>query len=139
MHSLALKMGLEMDESVGTSLIDMYSKCGCFLEAWVVLSQLPNRGSAAWNALISGCADHGLVMEVLNSLNRMQEDGVSPVAITLSCCLKACSARSHLQSGRKMHSEIVKLGWERDLDIHNSIIGMYVKCDMIFESQRLFN
>ena len=80
MHSWALKMGLEMDESVGTSLIDMYSKCGCFLEAWVVLSQLPNRGSAAWNALISGCADHGLVIEVLNSLNRMQEDGVSPVA-----------------------------------------------------------
>ena len=42
MHSLDLKMGLEMDESVGTSLIDMYSKCGSFLEAWVVLSQLPN-------------------------------------------------------------------------------------------------
>ena len=33
----------------------------------------------------------------------------------------------------------MKLGLERQLDIHNSILGMYVKCDMIFESQRLFN
>ena len=80
MHYEICKEGYEINPYIVNTLVNMYGHCGAVEEAQDVFDCHVNHDVIAWNALISGCADHGLVMEVLNSLNRMQEDGVSPVS-----------------------------------------------------------
>ncbi|KAL7119544.1 hypothetical protein ACP275_02G069600 [Erythranthe tilingii] len=53
-HGLIVKDGLDLDVYVGTSLIDMYVKCGELSDARNMFDQMPARDVSSWNALISG-------------------------------------------------------------------------------------
>ncbi|KAL0357157.1 UNVERIFIED_CONTAM: Pentatricopeptide repeat-containing protein, chloroplastic [Sesamum calycinum] len=60
-HGLSMKDGLPFDMYVGTSLIDMYVKCGECGDARRLFDEMPVRDVASWNALISGYMRDGAV------------------------------------------------------------------------------
>ncbi|XP_051146597.1 pentatricopeptide repeat-containing protein At3g46790, chloroplastic-like [Andrographis paniculata] len=60
-HALSMKDGLNSDIYVGTSLIDMYVKCGELAEAHKVFDEMPLKDISSWNALISGNMRDGIV------------------------------------------------------------------------------
>lgn len=60
-HGLSLRSGLETDIYVGTSLIDMYVKCGELGNARKLFDEMPVRDVSSWNALIAGYMRDGLV------------------------------------------------------------------------------
>eukprot|EP00250_Pteridium_aquilinum_P013618 c21461_g1_i1 orf=1-507(-) len=80
---------LERDVFVGSSLIDMYTKCGFLGTAQVVFNRLPVRNVVSWTVLIGGYTDFGYGVEALECFKRMQLEGVSPNAATFVCVLKA--------------------------------------------------
>jgi pentatricopeptide repeat protein len=49
-----IQSGLESDVFVGTSLVDMYAKCGSIENAWRVFNKMPSRNVVTWNAMILG-------------------------------------------------------------------------------------
>ncbi|GMN60569.1 hypothetical protein TIFTF001_029666 [Ficus carica] len=53
-HGLSLRNGLEVDMYVGTSLINMYAKCGEIDDARKLFDVMTVRDSSSWNALIAG-------------------------------------------------------------------------------------
>ncbi|CAI0375814.1 unnamed protein product [Linum tenue] len=53
-HGLSLRIGLELDTYVGTSLIDMYVKCGEIGNARKLFDIMDVRDVSSWNALIAG-------------------------------------------------------------------------------------
>ncbi|GFY89348.1 pentatricopeptide repeat (PPR) superfamily protein [Actinidia rufa] len=60
-HGQSLRGGLDFDLYVGTSLIDMYVKCGVLRDARMVFDELPMRDVSAWNALIAGYMKDGMI------------------------------------------------------------------------------
>ncbi|KAH6804898.1 hypothetical protein C2S51_029729 [Perilla frutescens var. frutescens] len=60
-HLSSMKDGLEFDLYVGTSLIDMYVKCGELGDARKLFDEMPIRDTSSWNALISGYMKDGAV------------------------------------------------------------------------------
>ena len=46
---------------VGTSLIDLYAKCGGMARAWEVFKGMKEKDRVVWNAIISGFAMNGYV------------------------------------------------------------------------------
>ncbi|KAK4476853.1 hypothetical protein RD792_016016 [Penstemon davidsonii] len=60
-HGLSMKDGLDIDLYVGTSLIDMYVKCGELRGARNLFDEMPFRDVSSWNALISGYMRDGAV------------------------------------------------------------------------------
>ncbi|XP_068655198.1 pentatricopeptide repeat-containing protein At5g66520-like [Aristolochia californica] len=59
LHSRSLQTGLEFDIYVGTSLVDMYVKCGEISYARRLFDVMPIRDVSSWNALIGGYMKHG--------------------------------------------------------------------------------
>ena len=90
---------LEKDIVLGTTLVDMYAKCGMITKAHKVLKELPIRNVVSWNALIAGYAEQGQCHEALNCLQWMQTEGLSPDKVTFVSILSACSHSGLLEKG----------------------------------------
>ncbi|XP_034203818.1 pentatricopeptide repeat-containing protein At3g46790, chloroplastic-like [Prunus dulcis] len=70
-QSLSLRIGLESDMYVGTSLIDMYVKCGEMSDARSLFDKMTVRDVSSWNALIAGYMKDGEICFAEDLFRRM--------------------------------------------------------------------
>jgi pentatricopeptide repeat protein len=89
-HGAIIQSGYESDVFVGSSLIDMYAKCGSVEDAWRVFNRMPRRNMVAWTAMLGAYAMHGHANEALAHFKRMCEQGVEIDDITFLSLLSAC-------------------------------------------------
>jgi pentatricopeptide repeat protein len=47
-HKQLIQIGCEFDVFVGSSLVDMYAKCGSIEDAWRVFNKMPSQKCAHW-------------------------------------------------------------------------------------------
>ena len=112
-HADVVKLGfLDQDIYVGSSLVNMYAKCGSLEEAQEVFDRLPIQNVVAWTSLIEGYSHHGYDEEALKCFERMQTEGLSPDEITFVCVLSACS-----HSGLLNEAKIVFQNMTREFSI----------------------
>ncbi len=52
-----IEWGCESDAYVGSSLVDMYSKCGSIEDAWRVFNRMPECNVVAWSAMSFGTCE----------------------------------------------------------------------------------
>lgn len=98
-HELARKNGFQMGVFLGTSLIDMYSKCGSVEDAMKVFNEMPERSLATWNSMITSLGVHGRGKEALALFDEMNEANVRPDTITFVGVLCACLNASLVDEG----------------------------------------
>ncbi|GAA0144753.1 hypothetical protein LIER_05116 [Lithospermum erythrorhizon] len=75
-HGLCLRSGFDRDLYVGTSLIDMYVKCGGLDLARKVFDEMRVRDVSSWNVLITGCMKEGLVDYAEGLFKRMGDRNI---------------------------------------------------------------
>eukprot|EP00250_Pteridium_aquilinum_P008479 c17983_g1_i2 orf=656-1027(+) len=91
LHANVLKGGLlEKNIFIGSTLVNMYAKCGALAKAQQVVDELSAQNVVSWNTLIVGHTQHGQGEQAINCFERMQHEGLSPDATTFACILKAC-------------------------------------------------
>jgi pentatricopeptide repeat protein len=140
-HAEVEKQGLlEKDVVLGTTLVDMYGKCGMLHKAQQVFDRLPVRNVVSWTALIVGYVQHELGDEALASFVQMRREGFSPDATAFACVLKACGNLRRIDKGEEIHREIAELGLlEGDIVLRTALIDMYAKCGAIGKAQQAFD
>ncbi|KAM3313653.1 hypothetical protein ACQJBY_032912 [Aegilops geniculata] len=86
---------------LGTSLIDMYMKCGYLEAAMDVFNIMEEKGAPCWNAVIVGLAMNGLVTKALEMFSEMEASGTAiPNEITFIGVLSACRHAGLVEEGR---------------------------------------
>jgi pentatricopeptide repeat protein len=138
-HAEVVKDGYEEDLYLGTILLDMYVKCGRLAEAHDVFDELPVQDAIAWNALITGYAEHGPGIEALHLLEKMQLEGMAPNTVTYVCCLKACGNIGCVSMGRDLHSQVVMKQLESNPYVCTTLVDMYASCGSLIEAQEIFD
>ncbi|KAF7831179.1 pentatricopeptide repeat-containing protein [Senna tora] len=96
-----LKHEFQLDGVLGTSLIEMYSKCGSIESALAVFKSIANKKLGHWTAIIVGLGMHGLAEKALESFQEMCKIGLKPNAITFIGVLNACSHAGLVDEGRQ--------------------------------------
>lgn len=140
LHGEIARRGLlERDIFVGSSLVDMYAKCGCLSKAQEVFDKLPERDVVLWTTLIGGYSEHGSGAEALACAKLMQLEGISLDAVTIVCCLRACSSLGAKEMGQEIHTDIAKKALETELLVGNSLVDMYARCGSLATAQDLFD
>lgn len=71
-HGYAKGSGIDNAVTVGTALINMYSKCGVIEFARRVFDELPKQNIASWNSMIHGYVECGLSKEALGLFSPIQ-------------------------------------------------------------------
>ena len=100
-HIVIVKRGFAGDNVVANGLVNMYSKCGMFLEAQNVFDKLYGSGTVSWNVLISGYAQLGRNDEVFNLLNKFLSQHDEPNPMTFTILLNICSHTGLLQESKR--------------------------------------
>ncbi|KAI5081309.1 hypothetical protein GOP47_0004492 [Adiantum capillus-veneris] len=127
---------LEHDIVLSGALVDMYVKCGALSLAQSVLEQLAFRNVILWSSLIAGFAEKGQGQKALECYDQMQHEGIPSNAVTYACILKASAAIGDVDTGKKIHNEIVWLGLlEQDIVLGGALVDMYAKCGALREAQ----
>ncbi|KAL6144015.1 hypothetical protein ACLB2K_054710 [Fragaria x ananassa] len=99
-HSVMVKHGFELEGVLGTSLIDMYSKCGSIDSAMAVFEGIQRKKVGHWTAIIVGLGMHGMADQVLQLFLEMRTNGMEPHDITFIGILNACSHAGMVDLGR---------------------------------------
>lgn len=98
-HSTILKSGMPCDVVLSTSLIDMYAKCGDLAAAYCIFESMPEKSLVCWNAIIGGCARHGLAHRALEEFDRMTSHNIRPDEVTFVNMLTACGRGGLVEEG----------------------------------------
>ncbi|XP_027355390.1 pentatricopeptide repeat-containing protein At3g09040, mitochondrial [Abrus precatorius] len=138
-HCLSVKLGLEINLFAGSSLIDMYSKCGVIEDARKIYSSMPERSVVSMNALIAGYALKD-TKEAVNLLHEMQVLGLKPSEITFATLIDVCKGPPKAILGMQIHSAIVKSGLLCGSEfLGTSLLGMYMDSQRISDANILFS
>lgn len=118
-HEDIIKSGLEFDVFVGNSLVTMYVKCKSIEIARDVFDKFPERDVVSWNSMIAGYAQNGHGNKALTLFYQMPLADMKPNAVTMTSVLQACAHSATLQQGKRIHSYVIRVGFELDVFVGN--------------------
>lgn len=137
-HAHIIKDGLCSKSSIGTALISMYFKCWCLEDADIMLNELIERDLLTWTIIISSYVQTNQGEKAVKGFRQLQREGLKPNAYTLSCCLSGCSSLALLDSGRQLHSLVIKSELSSNMYIATALIDMYGQCRCIEDAEAIF-
>lgn len=153
-HGLAIKIGLEENIYVGNAILSMYAKCGLIRDAIRVFGDMAEPNEVTFTAIMGGLAQTDRVMEALEMFRMMCRKGVRIDSVSLSSILGVCAKggggggeyRLDDQgdgfpcnvNGQQIHGLTIKLGFEGDLHLNNSLLDMYAKNGDMNSAEKVF-
>ncbi|KAK9271273.1 hypothetical protein L1049_026863 [Liquidambar formosana] len=107
-HSMVVKLGLESDPIVASSLVEMYAKYGLIDSAIRIFRKLVVRDLISWNTMILGLSCNGRVDETLHIFKELLGEGPPPDQITLAGVLLACNYGGLVDEGMSIFLSMKK-------------------------------
>ncbi|CAA0840649.1 Pentatricopeptide repeat-containing protein -chloroplastic [Striga hermonthica] len=98
-HAYIIKIGLESESSVGSSLIMMYSRTGEIETCVEVFQKITDPDLVSFTTMIASYAHHSKGQEALQLFDLMKKSGIKPDGATFASVLSACSHAGLVQQG----------------------------------------
>ncbi|PIA30859.1 hypothetical protein AQUCO_05300002v1 [Aquilegia coerulea] len=113
-HCNAIKLGIESDQFVRCSLVDMYGKCGMVKDARRLFEMArgyeKRTNDVCWNAMLTGYTQNGFYNEAIKFLYKMQSNGVQPPESLLNQSNRAVEKQSSIK--KQSPEEELDISWE---------------------------
>eukprot|EP01018_Ginkgo_biloba_P015808 Gb_31706 [translate_table: standard] len=138
-HGSIIKTGYVSSIWVGSSLVDMYSKCGNMEAAWNVFEEMPGQNAVSCSAMIAGYAQNGYSEDALKLFCQMLLTGTKLDEFTFASVLGACATLAALEDGKQVHAFIIQSGFDSDVAVGNALVDMYAKCGSLVDAQKVFD
>lgn len=139
-HSFSIRHSLDENVFVGTSLVDMYSKCGLIDNAERLFNRMPDRNSVTYTTMISSYGQHGLGQRALSLFWAMPEVGMKPDAVTFVAILSACSYSGLIDEGFEIFKSMEKeYGISATPGHHCCIVDMLGRAGRIVDAYEFIN
>ncbi|KAJ0046271.1 hypothetical protein Pint_04915 [Pistacia integerrima] len=90
-HAYVVKLDMEFDLYIQTSLVSMYSRCGSLTDAYRIFLNMKAPNSFSFNTMITGFAQNGFGDEALYLFRKMENEGLEPNQVTFLSVLSACA------------------------------------------------
>ncbi|KAM1061773.1 hypothetical protein FF1_026202 [Malus domestica] len=138
LHAYIEKEKIKVDVALGTTLVDMYAKCGSIDDALEVFRKLPEKDVMTWTALISGFAMCGQGRKALEHFHEMQKSGVKPDAITFVGVLAACSHAGLVDEGISHFNSMSEVyGIQPSIEHYGGMVDILGRAGRIAEAEEL--
>ncbi|KAI3810156.1 hypothetical protein L1987_19766 [Smallanthus sonchifolius] len=108
-HVYINRKGDNISVNLGTSIIDMYARCGCIEFGYQVFKSMPEKDVVTWGVIIHGFATHGSAEKCFQLLDEMVSQGTQPNKVIFVAILTACSHAGLVDLGRLYFSQMSSL------------------------------
>ncbi|EXC24155.1 hypothetical protein L484_015170 [Morus notabilis] len=137
-HLFAERNDIEINDVLGSALVDMYSKCGSIEKALQVFERLPKENAITWNAIINGLAMHGRAKDALHYFSRMEQANVTPTDVTYIGLLSACSHAGLVEKGRSFFNHMISVvSLEPRIDHYGCMVDLLGRAGHLEEAEEL--
>ncbi|XP_010244384.1 PREDICTED: pentatricopeptide repeat-containing protein At2g27610 [Nelumbo nucifera] len=138
-HAQVIKANYENLPSVGTALLDAYTKLGNIQEATAIFEMINDKDIVAWSAMLAGYAQTGDSDRAIKLFCKMQKDGQKPNEFTFSSVVNACAGpTAPTEQGKQLHGSLIKFGLEKAICVSSSLVTMYAKRGNIENALKVF-
>ncbi|XP_047981308.1 pentatricopeptide repeat-containing protein At3g09040, mitochondrial isoform X3 [Salvia hispanica] len=138
-HAQSLKFGISSERELGSSILDLYAKCGHMDYTRKVFLHLEKRDELSWNSIMSMKSRKGLFEDVLVDFVSMWSCGVVGNQFSFAIILSACAKLMDVDLGKQAHCASIKLGFETNPYCEGALIDMYAKCGYLAFAKRIFD
>lgn len=137
-HEYVVAKGLKGNLSLVTSLVGMYAKCGRVDTARRLFDEMPRRDVVAWTAMISGYSQANRHREALELFHEMQKTNIVPNEVTMVSILSSCAVLGALETGKWVHSYVMKKRMKLTVTLGTSLMDLYLKCGSVGNAIEVF-
>ncbi|XVE60219.1 hypothetical protein DITRI_Ditri05aG0110400 [Diplodiscus trichospermus] len=138
-HAMVVKYGYCKNVILGSSLVDVYGKCGVISDARLMFDEIENPTDVSWNVIVRRYLEIGDGKEAVSMFFKMFREDIRPLNFTFSNALAACSCVSALKEGMQIHGVVAKINFEKDKVVSSTLIDMYVKCRRLESARMIFD
>ncbi|CAF2128831.1 pentatricopeptide repeat-containing protein At2g04860-like [Brassica napus] len=131
LHSLVVKTGMVNDNSVITSLVCAYSRCGCLDSAERLYASSAQDSIVGLTSIVSSYAEEGDMDIAVAYFSKMRHLCMRIDAVALVGILHGCTNSSHIEIGTSLHGYAIQSGLCTQTLVVNGLITMYSKFDDI--------
>jgi pentatricopeptide repeat protein len=137
-HAQIFKNGLQGDEFVGSSLVDLYSFFGNIDDGLRCFQMTPKLDVVSWTSAIAGCVRNGQFENALSLFYHFLANGRKLDAFIVSSVMGACADMAAARTGEQIQGYALKFGVANFTIVKNSQICMYAKSGDIDSAQMTF-
>ncbi|KAL6986815.1 hypothetical protein U1Q18_043214, partial [Sarracenia purpurea var. burkii] len=135
-HAEAIKTGATMVVGVISSLISMYSRCGCLEESVKAFSERVEADVVLWSSMIAAYGFHGKGEEAIELFNRMEQEGLEANDVTFLSLLYACSHCGLKDKGIKIFNLMIEMyGLEPQVKHYTCVVDLLGRSGCLEEAE----
>lgn len=134
-HAYINRNKLKMTLTLGTALIDMYSKCGEMNKAMEVFWGMQERNVYTWSSAMNGLAMNGAGLHCLDLFNLMEKHGILPNEATFVSVLRGCTVIGLVEQGINLFDSMKQVyGIEPEFEHYGCIVDLYGRSGQLQEA-----
>ncbi|PSS29517.1 Pentatricopeptide repeat-containing protein [Actinidia chinensis var. chinensis] len=138
-HGFIIKIGLESDLIVGTSMLDAFAKCGNIFDSSRIFKQMICPSLVSCNAMLAGFVQNELFNETILLFNQLQKYGLMPNSVTVLTLIRGCVPLESRGLCKSIHCLVVKSGLVLETSVSNSVLDMYSSLNDLDAATKIFN
>ena len=137
-HAEAIKAGANSAVAVLSSLISMYSKCGCLEDSMKTLLDCEHPDAVLWSSMIAAYGFHGRGEEAVLLFEQMEQEGVEGNDVTFLSLLYACSHNGLKEKGMGFFKLMVeKYGLKPRLKHYTCMVDLLGRSGCLDEAEAM--
>ncbi|XP_034905069.2 putative pentatricopeptide repeat-containing protein At3g28640 [Populus alba] len=138
-HDFISRNGWDLDVILGTSLVEMYLKCGRIDEGLNAFRSMKEKNVFTWNVVIQGLGFAKSGQEAVWWFNRMEEEGFEADEVTLANVLNACIHSGLVDVGRQIFSSLINgsYGFSPSVKHYACMIDLLTRAGCLDEAFKL--
>lgn len=138
-HDFISRNGWDLDVILGTSLVEMYLKCGRIDEGLNAFRCMKEKNVFTWNVVIQGLGFAKSGQDAVWWFNRMEQEGFEADEVTLANVLNACIHSGLVDMGRQIFSSLINgnYGFSPSVKHYACMIDLLTRAGCLDEAFKL--
>ncbi|XP_023759210.1 putative pentatricopeptide repeat-containing protein At2g01510 [Lactuca sativa] len=137
LHSCMITSGCISNVFCGSSLLDMYAKCGYIKDAIQVFDEMPLRNIVSWNTMLTAYAQIGDGEATIRTFNELVNSGVKPDSVSFLEVLTGCSHSGLVDEGLAYFKSMTQIVVKREH--YASIVDLLCRCGLFHEAEKIMD